>query len=157
MKTNSYLHISEEQAAPVVAGLSQLLADLQVFYSNLRGFHWNIKGVTFYSLHEAFENYYNEVNEKIDEVAERILQLGATPEHRFAEYVSTAKVAQTGVVSDGKEALTNILETFRALLAQERLVLAAAQEANDEVTAALMGDYMAAQEKQVWMLVATLS
>ncbi|MDO5074395.1 MAG: Dps family protein [Bacteroidales bacterium] len=157
MKTNSYIHISEEQAAPVVAGLSQLLADLQIFYSNLRGFHWNIKGANFYSLHEAFENYYNEVNEKIDEVAERILQLGAIPEHRFAQYAHTSKVEQTGVVSDGQEALRNILETFRHLLAQERSVLEAAQEAGDEVTAGLMGDYMAAQEKQVWMLVATLS
>lgn len=157
MNTNTYLHISQEQAAPVVAGLAQLLADFQIFYSNLRGFHWNIKGFNFYSLHEAFEGYYNDANEKIDEIAERILQLGGTPEHRFAEYARASQVQQTGVVSDGQEALRNILDTFSQLLQQERLVLAAAQEANDEVTAALMGDYMAAQEKQVWMLVATLS
>lgn len=157
MKTNSYIHISEEQAAPVVAGLSQLLADLHVFYANLRGFHWNIKGINFHSLHEAFETFYNDVTEKIDEVAERILQLGATPEHRITEYAKTSKVALTGVVTDGKEALTNVLETYRILLEQERIVLAAAQEAGDEVTVGLISEYMAGQEKQVWMLVATLS
>lgn len=34
----------------VTKGLSQLLADLQVYYTNIRGFHWNIKGKNFYVL-----------------------------------------------------------------------------------------------------------
>ena len=40
----------------VTKGLSQLLADLQVYYTNLRGFHWNIKGKNFYVLHKQFED-----------------------------------------------------------------------------------------------------
>ena len=50
-----------------------MLADLQVFYSNLRGFHWNVKGHGFFVLHSKYEELYNDAAEKVDEVAERIL------------------------------------------------------------------------------------
>ena len=44
MKTLDYLHLDASAANKVVEALQQLLADYQVFYTNLRGFHWNIKG-----------------------------------------------------------------------------------------------------------------
>ena len=46
MKTLDYLHLDASAVSNVVASLKQLLADYQVFYTNLRGFHWNIKGHT---------------------------------------------------------------------------------------------------------------
>lgn len=156
MNTLNYTALPAQQVSPVAKALAQLLADFQVYYTNLRGFHWNIKGRDFFALHEQFEHLYEGVNEKVDEIAERMLQLGATPEHRYSEYLKTAKVKETGVVSNGTEALGNVLETLQILIAQERNILSAAQEAGDEVTAALIGDYLRGQEKQVWMLVATL-
>lgn len=44
MKTLDYIHLDAVAAGKVVEALQQLLADYQVFYTNLRGFHWNIKG-----------------------------------------------------------------------------------------------------------------
>ena len=41
----------------VVASLQQLLADFQVYYTNLRGFHWNIKGHDFFVLHSQFDKF----------------------------------------------------------------------------------------------------
>ena len=49
-----------------------------------------------------------------------------------------------------------MLETEKQLIAQERVVLAAAQEAGDETTVAMVSDWLREQEKLVWMLVATL-
>ena len=72
--------------------LSQLLADIQVAYTNLRGFHWNIKGREFYVLHSKFEDIYNDLNEKADEIAERILMLGETPAHNYSEYLKISKI-----------------------------------------------------------------
>jgi starvation-inducible DNA-binding protein len=43
---------------------------------NTRGFHWNIKGDKFFELHLKFEELYNDLLLKIDEIAERILSLG---------------------------------------------------------------------------------
>ena len=62
--------------------MKQLLADYQVFYTNLRGFHWNIKGHGFFVLHGKFEDMYNNAAEKVDELAERILMLGGEPEEQ---------------------------------------------------------------------------
>lgn len=157
MKTLSYLPLNKQQVAPVVNGLAQLLADLQVYYTNLRGFHWNIKGRGFFTLHEKFEGLYNEVAEKVDEVAERILQLDGKPENKFSEYLKTTNVPEVSNVQCGGDAVENILQTLRALMIQERNILALAAEANDEVTVALMGDYLRGQEKQVWMLTAFAS
>ena len=82
-----YLGLDENKVQPVVKGLAQLLADFQVFYANLRGLHWNVKGKRFFSLHAKYEELYNDAAEKVDEIAERLLQLGATPENRFSEYL----------------------------------------------------------------------
>ena len=48
--------------------LNLLLADYQIFYQNARGFHWNIKGDDFFELHLKFEELYNDLKIKIDEM-----------------------------------------------------------------------------------------
>ena len=157
MKTLDYLHLEEEATAKVVKGLNQLLADYQIFYTNLRGFHWNIKGHGFFVLHSKFEEIYDDAAAKIDEIAERMLMLGGQPDNRFSEYLKVAKLQEITNVSCGDEALKNVLDTYGYLIGEEREVLAAAQEASDESTAAMLGDYIKGQEKLVWMLVAYYS
>ena len=93
----------------------------------------------------------------MDEIAERLLQLEATPEHRFSAYLQQSEVKELGVVHDKEDALQYVLDTLRLLIAEERAVLAAAQEAGDEVSVALISDYLPGQEKEVWMLAATLA
>ena len=66
MKTLDYLNLDEKKVTDVVKGLNLLLANLQVYYTNLRGFHWNIKGKGFFTLHAKFEELYNDTAEKID-------------------------------------------------------------------------------------------
>ena len=53
--------------------------------------------------------------------------------------------------------MVKVLDTLARLIAQERKLVELAGEANDEVTTALMDDYLKSQEKTVWMLVAFLS
>ena len=154
MKTLDYLHLEEGAAAKVVQGLNQLLADYQIFYTNLRGFHWNIKGHGFFVLHSKFEEMYDDAAAKVDEIAERMLMLGGQPDNRFSEYLKVAKLQEITNVSCGDEALKNVLDTYGYLIGEERKVLADAQEAGDESTAAMLGDYIKGQEKLVWMLVA---
>ena len=134
MKTLDYLHLNEKKVADVVSALHQLLADFQVHYTNLRGFHWDIKGHGFFVLHGKFEDMYNDAAEKVDEIAERILMLGGTPENKFSEYLKVAKVKEISV--------------------EDRKVIELANEAGDDATADLMTGYLKEQEKMVWMLVA---
>ena len=120
MKTLDYIHLDASAVSNVVASLKQLLADYQVFYTNLRGFHWNIKGHGFFVLHGKFEDMYNNAAEKVDELAERILMLGGEPENKFSEYLKVARVKEVSGVSCGDEALKNILDTYGYLIGEER-------------------------------------
>lgn len=154
MKTLDYIKLNESGVNNVVASLQQLLADFQIYYTNLRGFHWNIKGHDFFVLHSKFEDLYNDAAEKVDEIAERILMLGGTPANKFSDYLKMSNINEVDRVSNGEKALENILETYSHLIGEERKLLSIASQAGDEVTVALMSDYLKEQEKMVWMLTA---
>ena len=154
MKTLDYLKLNESSVVNVVSALQQLLADFQVHYTNLRGFHWNIKGHGFFVLHSKFEELYDDAAEKVDEIAERILILGGVPSNKFSEYLKAAKVNEISGVTSGSDAVEQILSTYRLLIEEERAILSLASEVGDEVTVAMMSDYLKEQEKLVWMLVA---
>lgn len=132
--------------------LNDLLANYQLFYMNLRGFHWNIKGKKFFELHLKFEELYNDALEKVDEIAERVLTLSATPVHTFTQYIEMSDIKANENVTDGEVAIKSILKALSILLFKERAILNLAGDANDEGTAALMSDYIVQQEKLVWML-----
>ena len=154
MKTLDYLNLNEAKTMNVVAGLQQLLADFQVYYTNLRGFHWEIQGRGFFVLHGKFEDMYNDAAAKIDEIAERILTLGGTPENKFSEYLKIARVAEVSGVTRSSEAVEHVLETYKHFIAKERKLIEVANEANDAVTVDMLTGYLKEQEKMIWMLVA---
>ena len=154
MKTLDYLNLNEAKTMNVVAGLQQLLADFQVYYTNLRGFHWEIQGRGFFVLHGKFEDMYNDTAAKIDEIAERILTLGGTPENKFSEYLKIARVGEVSGVTRSSEAVEHVLETYKHFIAEERKLIEVANEANDAVTVDMLTGYLKEQEKMIWMLVA---
>ena len=131
--------------------LNNLLANYMIFYQNTRGLHWNIKGEKFFELHLKFEELYTNLLLKVDELAERILTLGGTPLHTFADYKSNSEIKVVKDVSDGKEGVKSILSAFELVLVKQREVLSLAGNAEDEGTTALMSDYIREQEKLVWM------
>ena len=136
--------------------LNQLLANFQLYYQNLRGIHWNIKGRAFFDLHVKFEELYTDANLKVDEIAERILTLGATPLHTFADYTKAAKVPVGKNISKDENAVELIVASLRELLKMERAILETSGDANDEGTNSMMSDFITEQEKTVWMMKAWL-
>ena len=143
--------INQNDANNLIEGLSDLLSNYQVFYTNVRGFHWNIKGEKFFELHVKFEELYNDLQLKVDEIAERILTLGGAPQHEFSKYLTQSAVKEATSVSDAHDTVRSILESIQVLLEKQRLLLAVSDEAGDEGTNALMSDYIREQEKLAWM------
>ena len=149
--------IETNKAEKLTGLLSELLANYQVFYTNVRGYHWNIKGEKFFELHVKFEELYNDLILKIDEIAERILTLGYNPEHKYSEYLKVSKIKESTETSDGIQDVKNIVDAFSILISKQRAILEAAADANDEGTNSLMSDYIREQEKLVWMYSAFLN
>ncbi|HEU4469817.1 MAG TPA: Dps family protein [Flavisolibacter sp.] len=157
MAVQNRIGLDQAKSKELAEKLNVLLSNYQVFYINARGFHWNIKGEKFFELHAKFEELYNDLLVKVDEVAERILTLGHTPLHSFTDYTGIATIKEARNVSEGKNAIQNILEALQNLLGVERDILSLSQETGDEGTSALMSDYIREQEKQVWMYSAYLA
>jgi starvation-inducible DNA-binding protein len=151
MKKLNSIGLHQDKAETLAKKLNELLANYSIFYQNTRGFHWNIKGEKFFELHLKFEELYNDLLLKIDEVAERILTLGHTPEHSYTEYSKKSTIKESHKISDGTVAVGEILEAFKTVIIMQREILELSAEANDEGTNALMSDYIRFQEKLVWM------
>ena len=143
--------LDKVQSAELADKLNELLATYQVFYTNVRGYHWNIKGVNFFALHAKFEEIYTNLVARVDEVAERILTLGYTPNNAYSQYLKISRIKEDIAVSEAQECLSRTLQVLKTLLDQQREILAFANNANDEGTASQMSDYIKEQEKLVWM------
>ncbi len=151
MENINSIGLDADKAKQLAEKLNELLANYSVFYQNVRGYHWNIKGEKFFELHVKFEELYNDLLLKIDEVAERILTLGHSPNHKYSDYLQIAQIKESREVSDGMKAMENILGSFKTIISFQRSLLLLAGEADDEGTNALMSDYIRTQEKLVWM------
>lgn len=150
VKTEDYnISISKE--------LNAFLSDVQIYNMNLRGLHWNIKGRNFFLLHEKYEELYNEADEMVDEIAERILAIGSSPLHTFEDYLANKNLEVAKQVTKGEEGVALVLGNLKHLLRKEREILEKAGENSDEATANLVSDFISNQEKHIWMLESFLS
>ena len=155
--SKTMLGLDRKKVEELNLSLNELLANFQIYYQNLRGLHWNIKGKSFFELHVKFEELYTDSQEKIDMIAERILTLEGTPLHTFSDYVELAKVPVGKNISDDIASVDLIVKSLTRLLEIEREILIQSEEAVDEGTNAMMSDFIAEQEKTIWMMKAWLS
>ena len=139
------------QSDALIDNLNDLLANYAVFYMNVRGFHWNIRGAQFFELHLKFQELYENLVVKIDDIAERVLTLGGKPTHAYSDFLEETNIPEVSNISDGRDAVVSILDSLRILLVKQRDLLSIADESEDEGTYALMSDYIREQEKMVWM------
>ncbi len=151
MSTLNSIGLDETLAKELADKLNDLLANYSIFYMNTRGFHWNISGDKFFELHLKFEELYNNLILKIDEIAERVLTLANTPMHAYSDYIAASEIKSVKNISDGKTAVQHILDSFTVIIMKQRHLLELSAQANDEGTNALMSDYIREQEKLVWM------
>lgn len=156
MTLNS-IGLETKKTKELAEDLNNLLANFQIYYQNLRGIHWNIKGKRFFDLHVKFEELYTDANMKVDEIAERILTLGATPLHTFQDYSEKAQLPVGKNISQDDKAVRLIVDSLTALLKIERIILEKSGHANDEGTNSMMSDFITQQEKTVWMMKAWLN
>ncbi|RUO24025.1 DNA starvation/stationary phase protection protein [Aliidiomarina minuta] len=156
MQQLNVIGLDQQGAEKLGKKLNKLLASYQIFYMNVRGFHWNIRGERFFELHVKFEETYNDLLLKIDEIAERILTLGQQPQHTYSNYLDNSSVEEAANIHDGRECVESILNSYQSVIRLQREILSAAAEIEDEGTASLMGDYITEQEKTAWMLTSYL-
>lgn len=157
MSNTNAIGLDKEKTLELAKKLNDLLANYSVFYQNTRGSHWNLKGEKFFELHVKFEELYNDLLLKIDEIAERIRTLGFIAEHNYSKYLEVSEIKESTEVIDGFKGVEQILNAFKTTISKQRVILDLSAELDDEGTNALMSDYIREQEKLVWMYSAFLN
>jgi starvation-inducible DNA-binding protein len=146
--------LDEEVCAASAGNLNQILADTMTLRDLYKKHHWQVAGHTFYQLHLLFDKHYEEQNELVDTVAERIQSLGAI------SLAMAPDIAETTIIPRpprGREEvpvqISRLLEAHEMLLKEARTMAAQADEAGDDGTNDLLvSDVIRTNELQVWFL-----
>lgn len=142
----------------IIKELNQFLADLNVFYRKLQNYHWNIKGRDFFVVHSKLEEYYDEINESIDEVAEFILTKNGEPLGTMKDYLEIAKITEAeNKKINSEEVFTKIIEDFNYLLNNVKNIKKEADKIEDVETSTFMDEFIEDYNKKLWMLKQTMA
>ena len=137
----------------MIEKLNKLLSDLNVFYRKLQNYHWNVKGHDFFTIHAKLEEYYNEVNEQIDEIAEHILILNGQPLGTMKDYINTSDIEEAkNEKITAQEIFTEVIKDLEKLLEDVKQIKKCADENEDYPTSSLMEEYIENYGKKLWML-----
>ncbi|MTJ10803.1 Dps family protein [Anabaena sp. UHCC 0253] len=146
--------LTEEQRHGVINLLNQDLADSYVLLVKTKKYHWDVVGPQFRSLHELWEEHYEELTENIDKIAERIRTLGCYPTGTMEGFLSLATLQEhsgeiptaTGMVIQLVEDHEQIIRNLRAHLDQ------CSEEFHDQGSADFLTELMEKHEEMAWML-----
>jgi len=140
----------------VINNLNEQLANWNLLFVKLHNYHWNVKGEHFFTLHEKFEELYDEAKGHIDEVAERILALGAVPAGSLREILSLATLSEATGKENPREMVEAIVADFKVVVANAKAGIEIAGEAGDDTSVDLLTQVIVALEKHIWLFSAFL-
>jgi len=141
----------------LIKNLNQFLCDLEVINVKLQNYHWNVQGKGFFITHEKLEEYYDEIREQIDEIAEHILSLGYQPLGTLQDFVKNSEIQEAKNERIKSLPIIKVItEDFRTLRNKATQIKEQAEEQKDYATSSLMDNYLANYSKKLWMLNETI-
>ena len=137
----------------IINNLNIFLSNLNVYYRKLQNYHWNIQGMDFFEVHAKLEEFYNKINEQIDEVAEHILIIGGQPLGSLKDYLDNTSLTEApNSKIKSHEVFVSITNDLNLLLDQATGIKKEADEAQDYITSTFMDDFITDYSKILWML-----
>ena len=146
--------LSQVAARQSVTNLNQVLSDTISLRDLYKKHHWQVAGPTFYSLHLLFDKHYEEQNELVDALAERVQTLGGVSLAMAADVVETTIVPRP---PRGREEvpvqISRLLHAHEIVIKEARTMARQAAEAGDDGTNDLLvSEVIRTNEKQVWFV-----
>ena len=146
--------LAENVCKESVENLNQVLADTITLRDLYKKHHWQVAGPTFYQLHLLFDKHYEEQNELVDKIAERVQLLGGV------SLAMAPDVAERTLIPrppKGREEvpvqISRLLHAHEIVLKEARTMARRASEAGDDGTNDLLvSDVIRGNELQVWFV-----
>jgi starvation-inducible DNA-binding protein len=146
--------ITSKNLSAITGELAKILADAVLLYTKTRKFHWNVSGPSFMELHKLFEHQYKQLEEAIDEIAERINKLGSKVPGTMAEFIKLSALKEAaGKVPTQQEMIKELLTDHESVIkALRKAVDACDEEYKDAGTADFLTNLMEEHETIAWTL-----
>ena len=154
---NIKIGIDENDRQAVIEMLTSLLSDEYVLYTKTRNYHWNVVSPHFNDYHKFFEGQYGQIAVFIDDVAERIRQLGGKAIATLEELKNHSRLSEhPGKYPTDKEMFSNLIQDHESIIRNLRTDLEKSDKSfHDMGTSDFLTGLMENHEKMVWMLRAT--
>ena len=150
--------ITQDHLLKVAQALNGILADEFLLYLKSRKAHWNVEGADFYNKHKFFEAQYEQLDEVMDDVAERIRTLGHYAPATLSDYLQLTHLSeQSRAANDGPGFIKELLGDHESIIIHLREnIIPIANEGKDVGTSDFLTSLLETHEKMAWMLRAHL-
>jgi starvation-inducible DNA-binding protein len=150
--------INDKNRQAVANELAKLLADEFILYTKTKNAHWNVEGADFHSMHKFFESQYEQLDEIVDKIAERIRSLGHYAPATLKQYLQLTHLSeQSGEKNDSGGYIKELLADHQTIIIHLREnINRFANEFHDAGTSDFVTALMEEHEKMAWMLRAHL-
>ena len=136
--------------------MRRVLSSWIVFKQKTHTFHWDLVGNGFHELHKFFKDLYEGSDKHVDEIAERIRQIGVRIGMNLSQASENSVVEDENSPSDAESAMRRTLESLSALTVLQNELFVEADQQNDYVTMDLLTELTKWTEFQSWFISAWL-
>ena len=149
--------LSEATRVKAVELLIARLADCIDLQTQTKHAHWNVKGPNFIALHEVFDKINEEVEDYVDDIAERAVQLGGVAEGTARMVAKRSSLSEYSVNTvDGRSHVEALSSALAAFGTAARKGIDQANELGDLDTADLFTEVSRGIDKWLWFVEAHL-
>jgi starvation-inducible DNA-binding protein len=151
------IDLPETSRLKTVDLLNARLADCIDLQTQTKQAHWNVKGSNFVSLHELFDKVTEGVEEFVDNIAERTVQLGGVAEGTARMVAKRSNLTEYPANAvDGRSHIDAISSALASFGGTVRKAIEEATEFGDMVTADLFTEVSRGIDKWLWFVEAHL-
>ena len=136
--------------------LKIVLANHYAYVLKTQNFHWNVEGPDFFQYHGLFEKIYNEVDDSIDTIAERVRTLGAYAPASFRRYAELTQIEDQVEIPNAQTMIQMLLSDIEIVQSSIKVCYDLAEQNGNHGLSNLMAERQDAFAKHAWMLTATL-
>lgn len=149
--------LSEATRVKVIELLNARLADCKDLETQTKQAHWNVKGPNFIALHELFDKINEDVEDYVDDIAERAVQLGGVAEGTARVVAKRSSLSEYPLnAADGHSHVEALSTALAAFGKSARKAIEQANELGDLDTADLFTQVSRGVDKWLWFVEAHL-
>lgn len=151
-KSKKAVKSANKSPGELTQSLNLVLADTYALMAATHAFHWNVEGTAFFSLHEAFQQQYEDLFVAADAIAEQVRQIGDYAVGGLRTLADLARIDEPSAPMDSKDMVAALVTAHEKWIRDAKRARDLSAEAGNTQTEDLMVERLRVHEKTLWML-----